>query len=174
MGNSWEDVVEEWYEGLCEKVEEICKNIEEDVENYEENNQDVETVYRSHYFSSYKGSLVIRIDSEFLTSAGIFHTIFLNHKYDKYGDEDKENILNHEYGHNLQEEEMGTLGFIIKVAIPSVAYNLFSRDNEELSACYNSMPWEYGADKLGGATHSYEDWAEALYEQYFAFWEWFT
>ena len=48
------------------------------------------------------------------------------------------------------------------------------RDNEELSAYYNSMPWEYGADKLGGATHSYEDWAEALYEQYFAFWEWFT
>lgn len=62
----------------------------------------------------------------------------------------KVNTLNHEYGHTLQEQEMGFGKYFITVFAPSSLYNLMSRVSTTLHDNYYNMPWEYDADLRGG------------------------
>ena len=88
----------------------------------------------SHYFSSYKGKLVLRHSIPGFTSWAIFGTIFLNRK--NIDNENGRNTLNHEWGHTQQEEQMGTLSYIVNIALPSVA-NMIKGTGD-----YYSQPWE--------------------------------
>ena len=166
---------EEFYNWLEENVLQPIKNflndIGEDIENYEADNTDVEKVYDSNYFSSYKGALVVRYYDEFLTSAALNGTILLNHHGFKGSTvEYQENMLNHEYGHILQEREFGTAKYLFAIVIPSVAYNLKSRGNAELEADYYNMPWEYDADVRGDVNRTHEEGTEEKAKYYFMLW----
>ena len=74
-----------------------------------------------------------------------------------------ENLLKHEYGHTVQMQEMGILGYTAYVAIPSVIS--FGLDSAELLQCeYYSLPQEYGADIRGGVQgRQYDSWAPMTY-----------
>lgn len=105
-------------------------------------NQDESVALNSKVFSFYKGEAVIRHWTS-LSSCQIFGTIFL--KSTKSYNADGIETINHEFGHGIQERFMG-LGYLIKVAIPSVITywcNVHGSD-------YYSMPWERTADFFGG------------------------
>ena len=157
----------EWIDNIITWVDEIIpepiKNFVDDIVNYDKDNEDVDKVYESNYFSSYKGTLVIRHSDEYLSSWSIFGTIFLNHSIDDDTFQDRSDTLNHEYGHILQEKELGTKNYISAVALPSVVYNALSRESDILRRNYYNMPWEYDADRRGGVYRSdYAWWAERV------------
>ena len=120
---------------LTDKAKKIIRNIKADIENYEKDNESEEKVLRSHYFSSYKGVLVVRTP---LRRSGSFGIIFLKKSAcvsDYYIDEVK-----HEYGHTLQFEKLGAINYFFSIGIPSV----FSLGNKD----YYRKPWELHADLL--------------------------
>ena len=125
-------------------------------------NTDVEAVYEAETVAFYKGKMVIRHSSDFLTSWSICGIIFLNHSADNSSSAGKERLLNHEYGHVLQEQEMGTPQYLAAVFVPSATYNLLSRKNPTLARNYYNMPWEYDADVRGGVNRDHANWAEGL------------
>ena len=126
------------------------------------NNADIETVYKAESVAFYKQKLVIRHSSDFLTSWSICGIIFLNHSNDNSSSASKERLLNHEYGHVLQEQEIGTPQYLAAVFVPSATYNLLSRKNPVLDQNYYNMPWEYDADVRGGVDREHASWAEGL------------
>ena len=125
-------------------------------------NTDAEAVFSAETVAFYKGKMVIRHSSDFLTSWSICGIIFLNHSNDNSSSARKEQLLNHEYGHVLQEQEMGTPQYLAAVFVPSATYNLLSRKNPSLAQNYYNMPWEYDADKRGGVDREHASWAEGL------------
>ena len=129
------------------------------------NNTDLEKIRNSTYFSSYDGHIVVHFQHDTITSFAILGMIFLEEK-EKDPDNDLNDTLRHESGHLQQEKELGTLKYFFVVGVPSVLYNLASRDDDELRSQYYSMPWEYGADKRAGIERpEHEPWAER--ENYF-------
>ena len=118
------------------------ENFHEDIRNYDPNNTDPGKTLNSHYFSVYKGKLVLRHSIPGFTSWAIFGIIFLNRK--NINDENGRNTLNHEWGHTQQEEQIGTLSYIVNIALPSVV-NMIKGTGD-----YYSQPWERSADYLGG------------------------
>jgi len=146
---------------IPDKVREKEK-LEEQAHNLFNTNE--EAVLNADDYAFYKGVLVIRHSSNFLTSWAIGKTIFLNKN------KTNENTLKHEYGHVLQEYELGTARYVVAVFIPSVEYNLASRYNALLSNNYYNMPWEYDADSRGKATRNHANWADTMSELYFSLW----
>ena len=164
------------YDYLKTNITDFATKFAEDIENYDEYNTDVEKVYDSHYFSSYKETFVIRFSSTWLSSWAIGNMIFLNHADDPLSEQPISSIhvdtLNHEYGHTRQCEEMGLVGFFFFVAIPSVFYNLKSRGDQELLDNYYNMPWEYDADLRGGVERKgTASWALSARYKYFCLWD---
>ena len=120
---------------VAQKGSVVCKKIKEDIDNCDIHNADEMKVYQSNYFAFYNGNPVILHSNKFLTSWSISGIIFLNRNNGVH----RESILKHEYGHILQEAEMGTGLYLIQVAIPSVLYNLGSRFSEKLSDNYYKL-----------------------------------
>ena len=145
--------------------------IQSDLKNYDSDNKDIDKVFKSNYFSSYKGTFIWRHSSSFLTSWSISGMIFLNHSSDKKELQIRSNLLNHEYGHILQERELGLYKYIHMIAIPSVTYNLLSRRSKVLNDNYYNMPWEYDADIRGNVSRSHMVWSKPLTELYYTLWE---
>ena len=78
------------------------------------------------------------------------------------------NLLRHEYGHTKQMQKLGLIGYTVSVVIPSVTcYNLQSHGILP-SSLYYSLPWEYKADEMGGASHTYASWAKTNSDNYWA------
>ena len=130
------------------------------------NNSDIDEVYSSEHYGFYKGVLVIRHSSDYLTSWSVAGVIFLNHSNDKFDDSYKSNLLNHEYGHILQEREFGTVKYLAAIFVPSVAYNFASRYSPSLNQNYYNMPWEYDADARGGVNREHSVWARNISNLY--------
>ena len=147
-------------------VDEILEEFADDVMNYNINNESEEVVLQSEYFSIYNGVPVLRFPECELSSFNIVGIIFLEKGADV-------NTLKHEHGHSLQEKEMGTGLYVVAVAVPSVTYNLASKDNDILNKLYYSMPCEYDADMRGrvhGRKNPYAEWAPELSKAYFSYW----
>ena len=111
-------------------------------------NQDGNVALNSKVFSFYKGESVIRHSSNDLTSWQIFGNIFLNTSETKRPD--GLDALNHEFGHGIQEKLLGPMGYIFKIAIPSVIACICNPNN----FIYYSLPWERTADFFGGVNRS--------------------
>ena len=120
----------------------FIKNVFDDCDNFNMFNKDPKVVFDSNYFSSYKGKLVIKTSWDTSFSFGL---ICLSK------DQLTTNILNHEYGHTVQFQNMGTGKYLFDVAIPSITINILNRQ-EKLPYDYYSYPWEAEANALGGAT----------------------
>ena len=140
----------------------FVKQMFDDCDNLNLSNKNPEAVFKANYFSCYKGKLVIIHSIENLASCSIFNTIILSRN------DRNTKLLNHEYGHSLQEEQLGTFNYLFFVAIPSVTYFCVSRDNKQLKNIYYSMPWEYKADQMGQVNRdNYCSWADEISDWYF-------
>ena len=132
---------------LIETIVEVVKDLQEDYANFNRNNQDENVVYKAHYFSGYKGAIVVKhsvIGSSFAASG----TIFLKHSHQN------SDSLNHEYGHLLQEKDLGWI-YYVRIAIPSMLNSYKNKPGNE--HVYYSQPWEYDADRRGGVTRTYSN-----------------
>ena len=161
-GEWWLSDAWDW---VCDKVDKVVDtvavvvdtvvtfvdNVIEDISKFDFDNTDGDKVFEAHYFSFYKGQLVIRHELPFVTSWAICGTIFLNHDLDD--NENRMDDFNHEWGHTQQEKELGLM-YIPMVAIPSVGYNIASRFDDDLKENYYNMPWERKADLFGGVNRS--------------------
>jgi len=66
-------------------------------------------------------------------------------------------LVPHEYGHYLQQRQYGTVGYIVRVGIPSlISGALLPADRHQ------SMPWEAEASELGGWISPEERMAQEL------------
>ena len=131
----------------------IYTNVKEDIENYDKYNESEAKVLQSHYFSSYKGVLVLRIPGKRSGSLGI---IFLTHGSNTL--DNSEDIVRHEYGHTKQLERLGLMKYMLCIGLPSW--------QEWGSKDYYDKPWEVTADIYGGVQSreaSIRDRADAFY-----------
>ena len=85
---------------------------------------------------------------------------------------DVENIVKHEYGHYLQLQEMGLLGYVSNVAAPSVTtFWLYKTNKIKYSEYdYHGAPWEYNANERSGAYSSgkaYTKWPDTMPGNFF-------
>ena len=141
-------------------VEEIVEPVVEYI------NKDDPAYCENHFFSFYRGAPVFNIESALIKKLRLtswsFGIIVLNNEK---GKNTFEKTLKHEYGHTVQMKNLGILEYSAKVAGPSIAYNLISRDDEYLSELYYCMPWERTADYLGnpGNRSFTYSWSKALY-----------
>ena len=116
----------------------------EDIKNFNLFNKDSNVVFDANYFSFYKGSLVIKHQTN-LSSFGVFGIIFLHVNHTEEDD------LNHEWGHNIQEKILGSPLYMIRIAIPSMIGCALRYNDEE----YFSFPWERSADFFGNVNRSH-------------------
>ena len=118
-----------------------------DIKNYNFFNTDESKVLNSKVFSSYEGTPVLRHSIPGITSFSISNTIVLNRNSNGI------DTVRHEWGHTVQQSLMGTPKYINRIAIPSIAGNLITRNNPN-PKLYYSLPWEYSADFFGGVERS--------------------
>ena len=151
-GDRYETVPPEYEDGWYYETVGAIKAVDDYI--YNDNPKNCE----SHFFSFYKGAPVFNIQSKLIKKLRLpswsFGVIVLNNSA---GKKTFEETLRHEYGHTVQLSNMGLLSFTAKVAIPSMAYNIASRNNDALGAIYYCMPWERTADYLGGVRGRYSD-----------------
>ncbi len=122
---------------ISQPVIAFARNVKEDFDNYDKYNESEEKVLNSHYFSSYKGVPVIRINGN---RSGTFGIMFLTRGTNT--GPNPEDTVRHEYGHTKQMDELGVIKFALCIAIPSAA--------EWGEGEYYDKPWEVTADIYGG------------------------
>ena len=115
--------------------------IVEDLSNYDVSNTSEQKVFDAHYFSCYKGAFVLKTSLDTSFSYGIIGLSRLQQDV---------NTLRHEYGHVMQLQRDGVIGYTFGVMIPSMTINVLDRYNK-LPYDYYSYPFEAEANILGGA-----------------------
>lgn len=74
-------------------------------------------------------------------------------------------VINHEYGHTRQSTIFGPL-YLLLVGLPSITWNMIDRLLRRIRKdwtyaksyrIYYSMPWEHGADVLGGVERHFDE-----------------
>ena len=137
-----------WFnQHITQPVISFARNVKEDFDNYDKYNESEEKVLNSHYFSSYKGVPVIRINGN---RSGTFGIMFLTRGTNDT--QNPEDTVRHEYGHTKQMDELGVIKFALCIGIPSAA--------EWGEGKYYDKPWEVTADIYGGVQsrqHTKED-----------------
>ena len=124
------------------------------------NNDSEQVVLNAKYFAFYKGKLVVKLPVDFVGfSVGV---IFLG------TDAKLDNDVKHEYGHTQQLEKYGLSTYLSHIALPSVGGYWLKKWGvlDDNTYPYYSMPYEYEADLLGGATRQYEAWAQKAHVVY--------
>ena len=142
VGETVETIAGEINKNLIQPISEDFNSLIEDFKNYDKSNTDESKVLQARHFSSYEGKFVLKMPGNDAFSFGV---IFMGR------DISDSDTVKHEYGHTVQLENMGVMGYLLNVAIPSVtAYNLDKNGN--LSYDYYTAPWEAEADKHGGVS----------------------
>lgn len=81
--------------------------------------------------------------------------VIFHHEYKESSDSFK-----HEYGHTRQSKKYG-LFYLLIIGLPSLCGNVYDRlfhsnwDWKKSNKWYYNLPWEKGADKLGGVFRVY-------------------
>ena len=158
----WIQKTVDWVDSnIIQPVGGFFEGIAEDWKNYNTGNESEDIVFSSNYFSSYKGTLVVKTPFDASFSFGI---IGLSTQQQDVGS------LRHEYGHAVQLENMGLGSYITDVAIPSITINLLERKGK-LPYDYYSYPWEAEANRLGGTTLSQSRKPKLPQGGYTSFWD---
>jgi len=111
----------------------------EDFRNFRLFNDSPKVVLESHYFSAYKGALVIRFSVD--NRSFSFGALFIQRGLDPLN-EDHQMIVRHEYGHFLDFWKIGPIVYLAVVGIPSI----LSKGNPN----YYELKWEASADNNVG------------------------
>ena len=104
-------------------------------------NTNMEAVYNSKTISFYKGVPIIRISSN---RSGTFLAIFLQ---ENAKDKDPE-ILNHEYGHIIQQCFLGPVKYLMGIGLPSATSPIKGGN------LYYKQLWESSADYFGSVPNA--------------------
>lgn len=132
----------------------FCFRITKDIIDFDRNNTDELKVINANYFSSYKGTIFLKVPIG--RNAFSFGIVFLGNKNrDIY-------TVRHEYGHYLQLEELGFNKYIKYIAIPSM-YGYYSKVSYY---DYYSQPWEYGAEIYGEVNRPNYKYSKDVLEKY--------
>ena len=159
----------------CLLIKLLADKVRVDV--YGKDNRDANVIVSAHWFSYYENTLVIKNPIEGINSFAIGNTIYVSKDFNTYTPDDQAQILKHEYGHILQEKDLGRVKYFVSVAIPSVLYCGFSRMMREkydityFSELYYSMPWEYKANENSNIVSNVKPWAKVVSDLYYAFWK---
>lgn len=170
---NWPIWSKKWMKKFSSTVKSVASKVlklKEDVDNFDMENEDVSKVYASNYFSAYKGALVIRHSIEPLSSWSLGQVIALKRYSNMTENEPQTRLLNHEYGHILQEREYGIKKYSLMIFVPSASYCAFSKLFPEYKENYYSMPWEYDADIRGEVNRDHAGWSDTLRTFYFTLW----
>ena len=155
-----EKSVENWVDNnVIQPAFKFVSDIDEDIKNFNIHNESEDAVFSSNYFSSYKGSFVLKTPFDASFSYGI---IGLSHC------QQTTEVLNHEYGHTVQLKNKGIADYTVSVAVPSVTINILDR-MDKLKYDYYGAPWEAEADRFGGVNRTARKtpWPEGSYRSYF-------
>ena len=161
------DAVDWVNDNIIQPVSKVIKNVNEDIKAYDTKNESEKKVFSSHYFSNYKGSLVIKTPFDASFSFGVIGLSKSQQNSD---------TLKHEYGHTVQLKNKGVVDYTMDVAIPSVTIKILRR-NDKLPYSYYGAPWEAEADMFGGVNRTFDNtpWPEGTYNSYWdlikMFWE---
>ena len=158
---SWVDknIIQPIEEKVVQPIKKFIGNVISDIKNYDKNNESETKVIEANYFSSYKGTFVVK--PPIGGNAASFGIMII-------GDEvTSTNTVKHEYGHKVQLDNMGWSDYISKVAIPSVTANILDRMGK-LPYDYYGSPWESEADRLGGVNRTTNNipWPDDAYHSY--------
>lgn len=77
-------------------------------------------------------------------------------------------MLQHEYGHTQQLDQLGIVVYTNTVVTPSVISYHLSECIPFLDDNYFNLPWEYKADDMGGTAHTTQRWAKKLSDLYWS------
>ncbi len=121
---------------LFEKIKALFCNLYADFSRFDWHNTDEQKVYKAHYFSAYRKTLVILSNRPRSGSLGV---ILLNRNRPP---KQQVNELRHEYGHKLQLKQMSLLSYLLIIGLPSF--------KEYSDKPYYCREWELTADILGG------------------------
>ena len=136
----------------------MIRKFKEDKQKYNKQNTNEQAVLDAHFFSSYKGTLVLKLPIG--KNAFSFGIIGIGHTAKEH------NLVRHEYGHRLQLKNKGFWCYAVRVAIPSVTANILNRMGK-LPYDYYGAPWEYEADILGEVEgRLVELWPQEAYGSY--------
>ena len=135
--NDAKQAIVDTYNEVTDWAVDTYNNVKEDIQNYDKNNTDEQKVLNSHYFSSYKGKLVIRTDMD---RSGSFGILFITHETNNRTN--PEDVIRHEYGHTKQLDRLGIVNYALFIGLPS--WQEWSSDS------YYDRPWEVTADTYGG------------------------
>ena len=106
-----------------------------DIQNYDPQNTSEEVALAAHYFSRYKGCLVIRFKIPTKRSFSL-GALFIDRRDNTVA------TMKHEYGHTKQLKELGLLRYLVFIAIPSASSTLPAKQ-------YYEQSWEVTADVFG-------------------------
>lgn len=90
------------------------------------------------YICFYRGTRIVRHSVSGLSSWAIFQTIYLNDL------EADPMTVQHEYGHIIQERDIGSFAYLVRIFTPSIIGCTLKVQN------YYDQPWELTADIFGG------------------------
>ena len=136
----------------------LLEKIKNDKKNYSKHNTSEQIVIDAHYFSSYRGTFVLKLPIG--RNAFSFGIIGIGHKAKGVS------LVRHEYGHRVQLRNMGILRYIFGVAIPSLTANILNRLGRLPYDYYGSL-WEHEADILGRVEgRNAELWPKDAYRTY--------
>lgn len=116
----------------------FLNRLAEDLQNYDKNNDSERKVLEAHYFSAYKGKLVLRTN---LRRSGSFGILLISRWAEKRRAPEDE--VRHEYGHTKQLDQLGAFRYLFCIGLPS--FFQWGTDPE-----YYRRPWEITADLYGG------------------------
>jgi hypothetical protein len=118
--------------------------IGEDIKNFDVYNADADAALDCNVLQMYNGSIVIKYFSGDNSGMSIGGSIYLGS--DNRSNSKGRSTLNHEYGHVVQSDLLGSLNYFKKIAIPSYVNSKRGLNDRD----YYSQPWERSADYFGG------------------------
>ena len=108
-------------------------------------NEDEQVVLNATCFAFYKGTLVVKIPA-MGTSGLSIGIIFLG------SDVSSPDVVQHEYGHTVQLEQVGLVDYLTCVGAPSMYFFRKTKQGKFTWDQYYDRPWELLADSFGNVT----------------------
>ena len=132
-------------------------------------NKDIAPIPKPDSIFLYKGALVIMTDLPVDGAAFSFGIIAIDNYYAGVPEDEFKDTLNHEYGHFVHFNMVGSATYSATTALPSLIGAGLANNYQSVYDIYDSLPWERTADFLGGVNGDYT-WGADTFGSLFWFW----